>query len=185
MEGEPRSGRPIAGLQRIYWHQWPRLADQLERLETGGGSPLAWPSTAGDDERILAANRTIENPIPDLRVVIVARHRETAQSLADICLQAGWQSRWIQTIPTDAPLDADVILFDAINGSASEIDTVAKLHTVRPETSIIVLQGFPRTDDMDCWKAAGAAVVSKPFMVAELTGWIEKLVGVWDSTAFR
>ena len=54
-EGDLRSGRPWPATARLYWHQWPaRCRRQLRALAGGERCSFSLPSTATEEERLLA-----------------------------------------------------------------------------------------------------------------------------------
>jgi hypothetical protein len=56
-EGETRTGRPPGGTLRNYWHQWvPRMAPEFRRAARGERPVWSLPTTASDDERLLAVS---------------------------------------------------------------------------------------------------------------------------------
>jgi CheY-like chemotaxis protein len=189
-EGEVRTGQPLPAEWRIYWHQWAaRLQRQVElwqECQKASSPPVNFPwslpNTAGEDERLstAAAGETatgdlsspllsLSSPAPAPLIAVVAEHREAAQVLCDLCVQRGWKSVWLRTPPVQTPLKVDAIIFDSIAGAAVELKTVAALQTISGGAPLIVLQGFPRSDDMLRWQSAGvSALVSKPFMADDL-----------------
>jgi hypothetical protein len=180
-EGETRSGRPLAGALGVYWHQWTRLARQLEgRLNEWSACSL--PLTASNDERVLAAEQTAHSgpsagSNASLLIASVARDRPTAQSLADACARRGWQSVWLRKIETETSLDPDAFLLDAASGSEADFSLLTRLQSAYAGCPIITLVDFPRFDDVSRWKAGGAtAVISKPFLVHDLLCQIERLL---------
>src|SRR5436190_3850782 len=55
MEGELRTGRPVPGTLRVYWHETPAfIAHQLQHLATGGISAWTLPITANEQDRLIA-----------------------------------------------------------------------------------------------------------------------------------
>lgn len=55
-EGEGRSGKPLPGTWRMYWHQWQgRWGRQWERWFQGRRPLWGWPPTAIEEDDLLAA----------------------------------------------------------------------------------------------------------------------------------
>src|SRR5262245_11627045 len=50
LEGEARTGRPLAGSLRAYWHRWDEFSTALERPSPNSRSAWSLPSTSSDDE---------------------------------------------------------------------------------------------------------------------------------------
>ncbi|HEY2759175.1 MAG TPA: response regulator, partial [Pirellulales bacterium] len=179
LEGELRTGRPLLGVPRVQWHQWLRLADEIEKLDRSKRSVFSAPITARDDERwIDRANLTVSAR----HVGIFARSRESGLALAEICAQSGWNGRWIRDPSRDALAQLDVAVFDAHASRAEEYELLSKLKSLIPRMPIVVLQGFLRVDDELKWKQAGAtAVVSKPFQIRDLQNAIEHSIAIAKS----
>jgi CheY-like chemotaxis protein len=181
LEGETRTGRPLAGSLRVYSHKWIEISPALDTRLPNSCSAWSIPSTSSDDERLLSAH-DIEPAVssvsttPSLLIAIVAREHDTFGSLADICGDRGWQSVWLRNVETETAVDPDAILLDAATISETELSRIVRLHTaIHPP--IIAILGFPRFEDISRWKAAGAAIaMSKPFQAHVLLHEIERLV---------
>jgi CheY-like chemotaxis protein len=168
-EGETRTGRPIPGAVRLYWHQArARLAQELVRLAQGRASGWALPATATDEERLLA---TADSPLPRGQGLIALRTRDTsmAQWLSDACRLAGYSTvrlsgpRWPQVAGATAGI------FDATDLGLTETAELERMaaHLERPP--IIALLDFPRVEDRDRALQHGAtAVLAKPLVVEDL-----------------
>jgi len=180
LEGEGRTGQPLAGSLRVYWHRWDEFSAFLDARSPN--SQFAWslPSTSSDDERLLSAN-DIEPAVfsacavPSLLIAIVARDRDTFQSLSDTCARRGWQTVWLRNVETETSFHPDAVLLDA--PSEIELSCLVRLHAVIRRAPAIAIVGFPRFDDVSRWRVAGAAaVISKPFRSQVLLDQIERLV---------
>jgi CheY-like chemotaxis protein len=197
-EGEIRTGQPLAATLRVYWHQWrANLQNTLERSQESGflnfssaNGRLSLPMTAGDDDRLLRVSHDLICPdLPVRLIAVVARERETAQSLCDLCSQRNWKAVWFHTPPAETPLKVDAIIFDSISGAAKEsamgeLTAIAGLKAVSKDAPLVVLCGFLRRDDVPRWQSAGAAVViSKPFLAEDLLWQIEQLLPQPATTA--
>jgi len=53
-EGETRTGKPWPGVLRVYWYEWGSCRRELDRLRRGESKLLSLPSTATEEERLLA-----------------------------------------------------------------------------------------------------------------------------------
>ncbi|HEY2881984.1 MAG TPA: hypothetical protein VGJ15_06110, partial [Pirellulales bacterium] len=108
---------------------------------------------------------------------IYARHREPADSLADLIDHRGWQPLVLQKIPTDTPLGVDAVLYD-IQQRLPAAEELTALKIAAPSAPLIALIGFPRVHDFDQLKTLGfATIVSKPFLADELLWQIEQTIG--------
>ena len=93
-EGETRTGSPLQGVNRTYWHQWPIIAEHQWPSANSMGASWSVPSTAADHERFLAtANEDAPTRSSEL-VIVVAELAETAAAIGDACHQAGYATVW-------------------------------------------------------------------------------------------
>lgn len=95
-EGETRSGKPLPGVWRVYWHQWlVRGRLQIERFLQGECPLWGLPTTSIDEERLLATPL----PLPKKRqgpIGICSASPDSAQGMC-IGLQAwGYETHWIR-----------------------------------------------------------------------------------------
>ncbi len=168
-EGETRTGRPLAGVIRVYWHQWlPRFRQELERIHCGGCPTCGLPATAGEEERLLLLTR-----LPPARrqglVAIAVRQFAMADWLSAACRLVGYATVWLQP-SRPARIDGAVALLWDGNDFCRQWQ--AELQRLRMELGplpILALLDFPRIGDCEAVMAAGAtAVLSKPLLVDDL-----------------
>jgi CheY-like chemotaxis protein len=174
MEGELRTGRPQPGTLRAYGHEAAtRLQQDFQNLSAGRKSNWTMPTTANDQERLLEAvvdSCAFSKPqSPAKSIAIYAQHRETAESLTEICARCGWQGEWLREHQLAAPIAADAILVDSVCGVPAAIASIRKLRPIASTTPIIVLVGFAREDELAELRSVGAAMCArKPFLVEDL-----------------
>ncbi len=175
LEGETRTGKPWPTMQRSYWHQAAvRLASEPSESHFPQWSLAV---TAGDDERLLLDTLKSSSAGHDRRrvIAICARHRETAESLADICRMQKWNSIWLRELPTETPLEVDALIVDNPKGVGAEVNNITRLRTLVGDAPILVLLGFPQQEIVDQLLSAGAtAVVAKPSLTSDLIPQIER-----------
>jgi len=168
-EGETRTGRACPGAIRVYWHQWVARAErELSRLHEGRCSAWSLPSTASDEEQILVS---AEEPIAQRQglVAIYSARFEMQEWLAAACRRAGLTTAWLRPDRLDAPGPARLVLFDATDGRGEELEHLRRLNAWVPRPAIVALVDFPRVEDRDRLRSAGAdAVLSKPLLVEDL-----------------
>jgi hypothetical protein len=169
-EGETRSGLPIHGATRIYWHQWSaRWERELARL--GADRCPAWglPVTATDDERLL---HFADDVLPQLQgTAAIVAAPETAIWLADVC-------RGLRLVPLElAVRDVRSRQRPACDLAIIEVDALG--YDTREEAlpcargwrgaPLVALCEFPRLEDYEAWTTAGVAVVlARPVLVDDL-----------------
>jgi CheY-like chemotaxis protein len=191
-EGETRSGRPWPGAWRVFGHQWPqRGARQLAALAAEAPSVWNLPVTATAEEQLfveidlLARRKAAQTngvvPTDDQarhsRIVVVAPVAETGSALADACRALGYQAVVWRETPASGELAAAAMLWDTQADRAARADTVENLRRGSGGAPIVALLGFPRPEQIERARAAGvAAVVSKPFLLADLDWQLEMLL---------
>ncbi|HBO45647.1 MAG TPA: hypothetical protein DD670_17310 [Planctomycetaceae bacterium] len=169
-EGEARTGRPWPAAIRIYWHQWPGQGDrELASLAAGVRSAWSLPGTATEEERLLAAAPFSQRRRDGL-VAICARRHEVHDWLTAACRSRGYAT--VQLRP-DRPTRIDgarAVLFDASTADDPEMAPLRRLHhDLDGGTPILAMLDFPRVEDRDRARAAGAsAILSKPLLLDDL-----------------
>lgn len=176
-EGEARSGRPWPGVERIYWHQWqPRLAALLDAQ--GDNLPAAWrlPRTASAAERLLAGSAS--PPVAHRGVIgIVSLDAEGYAAFADACTVVGYATVWLNPRRPTLADGLDAVLFSGSSLDAGEAALLRQWSERLRPAPVIALLSFPRTDDVERCRAAGArSVLSKPLISEDLYRELERLL---------
>ena len=164
-EGEVRSGAPLAGLTRIYWHQAAlRLPKELGLEPALKGSKAAKgsksrPHSASDIDALLQQVVAVRRA--RLRPETVAIHTHslaTWQSLCAALLQGGYRSVWERgkAIGESAP-----VAFRLIDGWQSLPDETSE--------PTVLLLSFPRLEDFERARPAGVdMIVAQPMLMPDL-----------------
>jgi CheY-like chemotaxis protein len=175
-EGEMRSGHPVPGAIRVYWHQWEqRLEWESARWHDGVRCSWGLPATAGEEERVLAL---AESPFPQRSGLIAICSQEYAIGdwLCAACGKAGYTTKWFRP---GAPLrDASPVagIFDA-SDQPQQYEDLRRFAAALDPAPVVALMGFPRVEDRDRALAAGAAsVLSKPLLVQDLFWELDRLL---------
>ncbi len=185
-EGEMRTGFPWPAAIRLYWHQWePRWENEMRRLRAGVASSWALPVTASEEERGLCQAECRAAAPPRYGgglVVVAAAGLEMYELLAAACRYRGLATARIRPDRCAASLAFDgaaAALFDASDFSSSEEAVLGRLtECLRPAPALVLLD-FPRVEDGDRARAAGAAaILSKPFSLDELDWHLDRLLSV-------
>lgn len=168
-EGEMRTGHPLPGAIRVYWHQWlPRFQQDLERIRRGWCPIWGLPATAGEDERLLLAKGLPLTPRQGL-VVIAARQFAMADWLSATCRLASYATVWLQPSRPVRIEGAVALLWDGDDGRHRRGAELERLRAELGPLPILALLDFPRIGDRDGVLAAGATVIlSKPLLVDDL-----------------
>jgi hypothetical protein len=177
-EGEMRSGRPWPAAVRTYWHQWPARADrELRRLAAGRSSAWTLPLTATEEDRLLAdADRAL--PARSGLIAIAARSFVMADFLAVACRRCGYATAWLRPSAAVRLAGATAVVFDGSDCRGAERDELQRLAAAMAPAPLLALLDFPRIEDLERCRAAGAAaVLSKPLQLADLFWRLERLEG--------
>jgi hypothetical protein len=180
-EGEPRSGRPLPGVVRVYWHE--ASARFRRELPCWFSRDSAWslPITATDEERMLVTS-TASLPRGSGLVAIWTRRREMADLLADACRCAGYSTAWLHPRFPSRMQGASAAIFD---GDSLDPVTVAELRRFTSHVSpapVLVLLGAPRIQDVRLVRSLGGTVLAKPFRINELLSALEAATRCSDPT---
>jgi len=177
-EGEARSGSPWPGVVRVYWHQWQaRFAQQVKHLIEGQCASWGLPLTATDDERLLWERPDMKTTLPAALVLI----HSSCFDLAD-CLAEALRTRELATLCVRGDVWPDVrgvtlAIWDCPDTPASWADQLSMLAARVAPAPIVAVAGFPRPEDDERLRQAGAAVVlSKPLVLDELFWQVERLL---------
>ncbi len=171
--GPWRSGRPLVGVHRVAWLDFPRKApDQWHRFCRGEAAGTEWmlPPTASDEERTLAAAQA-----PGQRrhgqVVIWTARFDCYQWISTVCRHGGYATVWCrpgQHVRLDGPWAA---IFDADGFSSLESpwEELRRLAASVHGGPVVVLLGEPRPEQCRVAHAHGAtAVLNKPLAIEAL-----------------
>jgi len=177
-EGEMRSGRPLRGTVRVYWHQWHAgYARRLARLRAGRTCGWSLPPTAASEERVLCdAGWSL---VPESRLVgVFASRFESAGWLTAACRAAGCPSVWIQPWRPVWTEGLRLVLFDGSDFRGAELEQLSELARRGPEVPVIALADLPRIEDHErILRAGAAAVLSKPLDPEDLLWTMGRFIG--------
>jgi CheY-like chemotaxis protein len=176
----------------VFGHQWPqRGARQLAALAAGQPSVWNLPVTATAEEQLLGeiallargiAARTNQPTHPSGQnergtIAVLAAAAETGSALADACSALGYQAVVWREPPASSDFVTAAILWDTPSDQAARADVVESLRRAGGGAPIVALLGFPRPEEIERARAAGvAAVISKPFLLADLDWELARLV---------
>jgi DNA-binding NarL/FixJ family response regulator len=178
-EGEVRTGHPWPATVRFYWHQWTaQCGRELEALLLGQESAWSLPSTATDEERLLAVSPRPSSGHNGL-IAVCAQAIEAREWLATACRRPGYST--VHTTP-DTSIPAEGAVAGVFDMPATTESQMASLEhfcgDLGPHIPVIALLNFPRIEDQRRALAAGAAaVLSKPLLIADLEWRLDQLIG--------
>ncbi len=175
-EGEARSGRPPAGCQAVYWHQWPaRLGRALAAIDAGENPPWAQPATATADEYALSDSATVP-PRAAGKIALAAAQASAAAALADLCRARGYEPAILAEHAPGAAPDSAALVWDTTAEALLDPRRVGRLRSRAGGAPLLAICGFVRPELPAEAAAAGIAqVVSKPYLVADLLWHLERV----------
>jgi len=167
-EGETRSGHPLPGVIRIYWHQAAVLIRREFPCWSQSDSSI-WrlPATATDEEHLLAS---IGAPLPKGNglVAIWTWRLEMHDLLADACRSVGYSTAWLHPPqPTQVRGPVAAIYDGAALDTAGRAE-LAHLNAAVSPARVLTLLDAPRIQDVRFARTLSATVLAKPFRVDEL-----------------
>lgn len=173
-EGESRTGNPVPGTIRVYWHQFEsRCLQELQQLRSGRCLTWGLAATATDDERLLMTNSRpmlagSDNPPAGLAAIVTA-NRELAGALSAVCRIHGLSSVSFTSGQEIRATDVTVVLWDAPTPVSDRTIEFHRLKEASNNAPIIALVDFPRTEDRtDMLRLGANHVLSKPLYLLDL-----------------
>jgi hypothetical protein len=172
-EGEERTGKPWPGAIRLYAEQFiPRLTAELtEGLLDSSGRSFSFcspPFTKTHEDRLLSDQPTYGR-FERIRVAIHTASRSAAGALADALAGFGITPVLLSRDTQFRQGEIGAIVWDCPAGLHADAPRI-KVWQARTEgTPLILLLGFPRTEDCELARGLGAAAtISKPFLLQDL-----------------
>ncbi len=168
-EGESRSGTPVSGLLRIYWHQWQGRFDTfLHALTSDRISSWHLPKIAVDIDRI-KMECMLKTGTGTLSVGVSSRTMDGFDMLRDSCPELNFY--WIERQDRQ---DVNPNHFGVVCVEADTLTetTERRIETIQEQlayTPIVLTLNFPRRQEFARAAQLGVArVLSKPFQVSDL-----------------
>ena len=175
-EGETRSGIPLPGTVRIYWHQWA-ARDDLDRQQLAEGHCPSWslPVTATEEDRLQWLAEHDDRFVPGMSgglqtVGVLTAERPMWEWLAETCRGYGYTAAWLRP-PLDGVISGEMaaILWDRSGDRSEEAWLSAALAGRSRPLPVVALATFPRFDELQRLKPLGVtAVIGKPVQLDEL-----------------
>ena len=179
-EGEARTGRPVPGLSRCYWYDFPNWWHwQLELMASGHCPDWALPATADDHDRSKRRPRQIGEPTAGL-IVLQATCWETGDVLADALRTSGYATVWQPRGGRGARIrGAAAGIWEGRQLDEPELCQLAEFceQLAKDAAPVVALADFPRRDRYEVAIQAGAAaMLGKPWLNADLLHTLERLI---------
>jgi len=176
-EGELRTGQPLPGVMRVYWHQWPlRWRSEMWRLASGRVPSWAMPATATEDE--IAGLFSGDLTVNGQGLAVIASHDESRAEAVESALSAmGLATVWSSSTQTPAVSGPSLIVWDADGIGQQELAEIRQLREAFAGVPLLAMLGFPRPDEYQAVLAAGATtVVGKPYRLDDLGSAVSALL---------
>jgi hypothetical protein len=170
-EGETRTGRPPAGVERLYWYEFPAWWQRQLVLRAAGCCP-AWART--DEVRVPPVVRVLLGH----RVAISAERWDTAAAIDDAISAAGGESVWLRSEADSLEGVTAGIWVGGQLGDAELSRLIEFCSTLASrQVPVVALLDFPRRDRCEAARHAGAAaVLGKPWMNADLVATLRQAI---------
>jgi hypothetical protein len=178
-EGETRTGRPVPGVLRSYWYDFPNWWRRQQALRAAGGCPdWARPATV-DTHELGSRVATCGGKSSAGLIVLQTTCWETADVLADVLQRAGYATVWIPPGGRAPTLRGAVAgIWEGRQLDAPEIGRLDEFcrRLAKDAAPVIALADFPRRDRCGAAQRAGAAaVLGKPWLNVDLLLTLERL----------
>jgi len=181
-EGEMRTGRPLAGVTRVFWHAFPAAIARLtEQLRGGRSSVSAFPRIAGAQERVLREMPPEHVPPAQRHGVLLVRSSDLAtfESLAHVFERRGYACAWLDPRQPVRYRKCHAILWDASRLDPPEWHLLTEVRNHFATAPMLLLTGFPRREDMEAADALGVGrMLAKPFLVEDLLAAVDQVAGI-------
>jgi hypothetical protein len=174
-EGERRTGRPLVGAARLYWHEVPAWWRQAVARRDAGLAPN-WSAVGGIVETNQANSTAVESPGGTL--AIDSRDYATYEALAAAFRSTGWECLWTPRGQGNVS-GAVAGIWDGGQLEPEELEALQVFcqRFGNGSAPVIALVDFPRPEHVALAHEAGAAVLlGKPYSLAALANEVERVV---------
>jgi CheY-like chemotaxis protein len=179
-EGEARTGRPVPGVSRCYWYDFPNWWHwQLELMASGRCPDWALPGTADDRDCARIRPRQASEPTAGM-IVLQTTCWETGDVLADVLRTSGYATAWAPRGGRGPSIrGAAAGIWEGRQLDKPELCQLAEFceQLAKDAAPVVALADFPRRDRCEVAIQAGAAaVLGKPWLNADLLHTLERLI---------
>ncbi len=166
-EGELRTGRPPAGVQRVYWHQfpawWRRCRGRIDQ-----GLPPLWSYPPG-----MPVDKPANHPTQTKSVLVSTPDRAVFLTLRDTVQPGGFHCEWLQPHLVQVSAQTTPHAAGIVDGGQLDRFDARRLaevrRTVDPTGPVTLLVDFPRAEHLPQARAGGATtVLGKPYLIGDL-----------------
>ncbi len=178
-EGELRSGRPLDGMVRVYWHQWlGRVECFLERMQREGITAWHLPRICSAADRVIADIPVRGSFEVGFTVGISSIRRSEYLMLEDTCRQFAINSVWVEHFSraddTSARLNALLVVSNSWDQYVQR--RVKILQKSFPMVPMAATLNFPRPRDVMAARRIGVnQLLSRPFQLRDFFFTLQRL----------
>jgi CheY-like chemotaxis protein len=179
-EGEARTGRPVAGVLRCYWYDFPNWWRRQLAMRAAGSCP-DWARPATADARDWPVNFSPQvHELSRGLIVLETTCWETGDVLSDLLRRDGYATVWVR--PGGGSANVHGVAAGIWEGRQLDEPEVRRLSAfcqrlAKDGAPVIALADFPRRDRCEVAYQAGAAnVMAKPWLNADLLATLEQLM---------
>lgn len=183
-EGEPRTGRPLTGVVRLYWYELPAWWSAVRRqIDEGLSLPWSAPLDGPLAGRFSPAQVDMHMHIGLLPgvVAIDCQLKATFESLRESLKPYGADCRWVRRgQPVDLTSELIAGIWDGGQLDPQELADFKKFAQVVAQRKgvTLALVDFPRYEHQELvHTAGGAGVFGKPYVAHELACWLGEMKG--------
>ncbi len=172
-EGELRTGRPLPGAERLYWHEFHAWWHRQTLLRSTGHCP-DWACTYAPSQTgrlwspLFPAGELAHRGL----IVLGTPRWDTADALADVLLDAGFASAWLppgKPVPPMRGVVAGIWEGGQLDDAEAQQLAAFSQRLARDTAPVVALLDFPRRDCVDrAFDSGAAAVLGKPWINSEL-----------------
>ncbi len=179
-EGEERTGIPLPGVLRVYWHRWSSWwATELLLLEDGHCPDWGLPVSCAEEDRRLQRPAIGSSPLlpkdSNRLMVVAATQWDMSDLLCEACREWGFEPVGVNPREQLPKMSATAVLWDCRD--AADLTELRRLQQNFDQVPILALASFPRWQHCEQLQNAGlTAVLSKPVRLEELRVALEPLL---------
>ncbi len=179
-EGEERSGEPLPGTQRVYWHRWTAWWNaQQQLLATRRCPDWGRAVTLAEDDRQLVADSQdtqLSHAIgPPCVIAVAARHWDVADWLGEACRHWGYAAVGVDPRERLPSVTATAVVWDCRD--PDDLVEVARLRRHFGDIPMMALVNFPRWHHREALLAAGVTdLLAKPVRLNELHTALQSMI---------
>jgi|GEM_PF-1607248 len=179
-ESEPRTSTQLPGVIRVHWLNWlNRGRELISELRQHRGTLLGLPSTASDEERLLAqmGKRFLEDKHPRFaHIAVITPSRESFTWIHQVALPFAQYISWVhETDDGHSHHDSspDLLIIDTWTDLTAVQDTIDALRAgtwpnLSPFVPCIVLANFPRWEEVQyALRRGNTKLLAKPFLLSD------------------